>query len=699
MKKFLLSLVGFLCSLVTIQAEVVTFSATGRPATWDDMVARKADGTVIASGADVAKGTQVTFNGTTGVGYHIDWYVNGEKNAATGGMLTLSIDADTQVEAKYVEHYKFIFAGTPFVKYADEKGIIVLTQNYYQHSFQVDAGAFAYTLDSWKGSNGKVYLPDNILTDTIVTRDTLTADVTLTPHYLRNESDLGDGTATAVWRFAYPDSLAPLFRNFGGAGAVCSYVMPTLIENAYVDLNMSCDATNGKIDNEHRVGMGSTFVGKGTRFTIPARYGTVFKLVAEQEFSATTIAGRRDYVKGMEAAGHTATLYYYDSTKDSIDIVIGEDLALVSISASYPGGDNILSWTPNYKTAESELGTFSKTGEAGCLLFNLSDIINNGGLVVTPSALDSLSSQIEMPVQKDANKFISVSFEIAEGFSFLPKAAYVPIKMEGAGTTGKVELVLVDEQGHQLDTLFTNVKSDSLMLDTLKNRAKSQEEYFYGKVTLMIYVYGAAANYRFGFPISVEGEICETVTPGEGNTYATYVTKSAIDFDGLFGVYAYEVVSVDERRKVIKKNPIEECPMGDAILIQTDVPGAIYNIPLTRRDDRYDPESNILHVSDGTVVGDRTRYIFSQEYGIYAFKVSTFGETIPEGEVYLEYDSFTDPLAYYLDSSIPTDIDVVDDATDIASKMKETRCVLRNGRIYIVKPDGTVYTMTGVRVQ
>ena len=34
MKKILLSLVGFLCSLVTIQAEVVTFSATGQPATW-----------------------------------------------------------------------------------------------------------------------------------------------------------------------------------------------------------------------------------------------------------------------------------------------------------------------------------------------------------------------------------------------------------------------------------------------------------------------------------------------------------------------------------------------------------------------------------------------------------------------------------------------------------------------------------------
>lgn len=696
MKKQLLTFASLLCSVLAVQAETVTFSATGQPASWGDMVARKADGTAVVSGADVAPGTRVTFTGATGAGYHIEWYVNGEKSEATGNELTLAIEADTRVEAKYVEHFKFIFSGTPYVKYADERGVITLTQNYYHHSFKVDAGAFAYSVASWKGSNGKTYLVDNIPNDTTVTRDTLTADVTLTPNYVRNESDLGDGTATAVWCFAYPDSF-PLFRNFGGKGAVCSYVMPTMIQNAYVDLNMSCDATDGRIDNEHRAGLGSTLVGKGTKFTVPARYGTVYKLVTTQELKATTIAGHHDYAKGMEQGNHTATLYYYQSTADSIDIVIGEDIGLVSISASYPGGDNILSWTPHTNVAESTIGTFAKSGEAGCLLFNLSDITNNGGLAVTPSALDSLSSQIEVTEEKDASKFFSMSFEIAEGFSFSPKCAYAPVKVEGAGKTAHVQLVLADERGNQIDTIFTNVKTDTLLLDTLMNRGNGAEVYFYGKVTLMVYVYGSATTYRLGFPLGVEGEICETVTCGEGNTWATYVTKSAIDFDGLFGVYAYEVISVDERAKAIKKTPIEECPMGDPILIQTDEPGAVYNIPLTRRDDRYDPANNILHVSDGTVAGDRTRYLFGRQSDIYAFTLTTPGETIPEGEVYLEYDSFTDPLALYLDTSVPTGVDALDDG--LAFKAKETRRVLRNGRVYIVRPDGTVYTMTGVRVQ
>lgn len=105
-------------------------------------------------------------------------------------------------------------------------------------------------------------------------------------------------------------------------------------------------------------------------------------------------------------------MLYYASDNDSIDIVIGEDIELLKVSASYPGGDNILEWTPEMKTTKNELVTASKTGEAGCLLFNMSDLTLNGGLKVEAGEpLDSLSAKIEVPNEYDENKYLSVSFQ------------------------------------------------------------------------------------------------------------------------------------------------------------------------------------------------------------------------------------------------------------------------------------------------
>ncbi|MBR6432627.1 MAG: hypothetical protein IKS64_07250, partial [Muribaculaceae bacterium] len=62
-----------------------------------------------------------------------------------------------QIEANNVENHKFIFKGTPFVKYADSSGVIIVPSNYYHHKYE-KLRSFGYTLQSWTGSNGKTYL-------------------------------------------------------------------------------------------------------------------------------------------------------------------------------------------------------------------------------------------------------------------------------------------------------------------------------------------------------------------------------------------------------------------------------------------------------------------------------------------------------------------------------------------------------------
>ena len=287
-----------------------------------------------------------------------------------GGLFSMSLSAlplkqqaphgpaQNQIEANNVGNHKFIFYGTPFVKYADSCGAITIPSNYYHHKYE-KLRSFGYTLQSWTGSNGKTYLPDNNVSDAIVTRDTLTSDVILTPNFVLNEEDLGDATVTTLWEFGLPDSVA-LFSNFQN---VCSFVKPTLYNSYYIDMNMKIDASEGWIDNELCYNEGYAEVGAGTKFRLPARYGTIYKMVTKDALSSTTIADSTSYKTTIDDNGnYIATLFYYESSKDSIDIVMGEDIRLISVSASYPGGDNYMSWTPDMKTDQDAIITVSKSG-------------------------------------------------------------------------------------------------------------------------------------------------------------------------------------------------------------------------------------------------------------------------------------------------------------------------------------------------
>ena len=329
-----------MCLLSSVEAAVVTFSSANKPATWAKMKA-SVDGQPIESGASVDEGTVVLFTADEGIGYHVDWYVNDVLDATTQeSQLSLTVTADTKVEARYVEHFKYIFKGTPFVKYANAKGEIYVGCNAYFHRGD-KARAFGYSMLTFQRSDTTVaQRPDNVPYDTLfIHKDTLKADVTMTPNWTLSESDLGDVSATVTWDFTHPDSIG-LFRNFQGR---CDYPSPTLMESVYTDVNMSIDATNGWLDNEHRLKVRDTQVGAGTRMKIPARYGTLYRMVTRGELKSTTIADSLNYQRTVDANGnHVATLLYYQSDYDSIYIDVKEDIELLSVSASYPGGDNIL---------------------------------------------------------------------------------------------------------------------------------------------------------------------------------------------------------------------------------------------------------------------------------------------------------------------------------------------------------------------
>ena len=567
------------------------------------------------------------------------------------------------------EPFKFIFKDTPYVKYADANGIIYMGPNFYCHKFE-KLRAFGYTATSFTGSNGKTYLVDNSPDTVLVVKDTLKADVIMTPNYVLNESDFGDATVMPVWDFDKPDSVAR-FDNYQGK---CCFVKPTWFDSNYIDLNMTCDATNGWIDNVRGKQKGYADVGAGTKFTLPARYGTIYRMTTKEALDKTTIADSTStqYKTTKDAKGnYVATLLYYESDNDSINIVVGEDIRLISISASYPGGDNYMTWMPDTATVKNELVTIQKPDGAGCLLYDVSDLTINGGLnVVAGEPLDSLSAQIEVPDEFDENKYLSVSFQMGEGFSYKHGKAFVSMRLYGTKASTKVKLVMSDTKGNKIESRLYeyNNLADSVLLDTLANLKKPNDIYLEDKVTMKVYVYGDADYYRLYMGIQSSGEVCEILRFPEGYNFVPYKAKSEIDLDGigLLTVDSYEVVGVDDENDHIILNAIEEVPMGDVLVIHSDEAGATHHIPLTRADDAYVRGNNKLWVSDGTVRGGKDIYRFAKEGELYVFRNSSSDVVLPRGEIYLKYHSAYKKEVYYLSEQ-----DVPEKITELLFYSKE----------------------------
>ena len=622
-----------------------------KPAWWPDVTVKDALGQLNIHDF-VEEGRQLTLTATMGIGYDIEWYVNGVKQQTAANSITVTVKGDTKVEARYIERKKLTFKGSPLVRYADNNGVVNITQNYYNYDY-VKVKAFGNTVHSWTGSNGKIYLVDNLLQDNQVTTEKLTADMEMVPTTVYNEEDMGDNTVTVKWRFDLPDSMA-LFRNEHGEGAKFPYVMPTEFASYYIDVVMTIDATNGLVSNDLRKAQGNTFVGKGTKLTVPARYGATYRLLTTKQLSEVSLEGSKDFIHSKVGNNYLASMQYYRTDLDSLVIDIGEDIELISLEAAYPGGDNELMVRPTVNKAESTITTQLKVGESGCLLYNLSDVQNHGNLKITPSAHATGTSLIEMPAQFDENRYMSVSFEVKKGYSFKPKTTSLYTMPVNTGNKANVRLMLIDELGNKADTIFNNVAQNVMKLDTLKPKApsKAEELCLYGKVELRIYVYGTAGNYRLGDSITIGGELCQTIRFPEGQTYVPQLITSPIDFDGLglLHIEAFEVVHASEETQMVTMTALEECPMGNVMLLKSDVPGALYNIPLTRADDSYIAGQGILKVSDGTVIGTKRHYVFGLRDGVYGFYMAAIGDPIDEGDIYFYHDGIKDLLAYYLDA-------------------------------------------------
>jgi len=163
-----------------------------------------------------------------------------------------------------------------------------------------------------------------------------------------------------------------------------------------------------------------------------------------------------------------------------------------------PLGSHTLTWEPNVNKSESSIGTHSKSSTSSYITVSN---ISNSGLTIEGSQKSNYTSKIATPATYDENKYMYVTFTVADGYQFTP--TNISVKAQPVSTNKDVKLVLTDGT-NSIEKTQTNLSQGT---GTTVSETNSGATAFTGTVTLKIYCYGATDQYRLGSPITINGTV------------------------------------------------------------------------------------------------------------------------------------------------------------------------------------------------
>ena len=158
-------------------------------------------------------------------------------------------------------------------------------------------------------------------------------------------------------------------------------------------------------------------------------------------------------------------------------------------------------------TGNTALATASKEAHSASIN-TLTDFAAAGGLVVSGrgAGKDGLSTKLQTLSEKDADKYIYVSFKVADGYIFTINS--VTTKVVAVSTAKTIEVALSDA-----------TTNEALSYNQGKNSSAADHEFefagkaYEGTITLKIYAYGATDDYRLAAPLTVSGTVAVKPSP------------------------------------------------------------------------------------------------------------------------------------------------------------------------------------------
>lgn len=202
------------------------------------------------------------------------------------------------------------------------------------------------------------------------------------------------------------------------------------------------------------------------------------------------------------------TLYYFcavtNTETSKAPTTVNSNLSGAITVVTNPLGEHTLTWTVRVESNETTITTTDKT-PTSTHLGSMSNIAINGGLTVDNSGKNGGTGKIKPTNgEKVAANYLSMTFTVADGYTFTPTTYTMSTTAVSAAKT--VEVEISDTHGHSKSATWSQPKTSSTPDSHNYDLSGSAYE---GVVTLKIYVYNDEADngYRLGSSIVLAGTV------------------------------------------------------------------------------------------------------------------------------------------------------------------------------------------------
>lgn len=437
-----------------------------------------------------------------------------------------------------------------------------------------------YTLTAWNDGSA-----DHAIGDVV----DLTADVTLTPVFTANgaSSYLGHNASTATWGFQTSNGDPTLTMEGFGVETKGYYVVQTSVGGSSVDLLMTMDATNGKINNSSNDTWAQ--MNENTILTVPVIVGAEVDVKVYSE-------GTTPLSFGGNAGTFNSNIYSFTATADGdLDITIADQGYVQYVTVTYP--------------SESAVLTISA---------------NNTEIALTKASIEGVDY---LTAETDSWQTNKTYGDYTGDFVNMSKAErYITVDVTGAkyfevfvqnGTAGRTYTVKVgDAAAQEVIHAGGNIKSSGVFAIADPT------------ATTTIKIAGGGSNANSVYPVAIKFYLAkETISPLK--EYTTYVTPVALDFTGIEGMKAYIATAVSESN--VQMTRVNKVPAGTGlVLVKTS--GSSFDVPV------FDG-TGADNVSGNKMAGSATATTAVAANAGYILKDGVFqpssGGDLPAGKAYL----------------------------------------------------------------
>ncbi len=339
-----------------------------------------------------------------------------------------------------------------------------------------------------------------------------------------------------------------------------------------------------------------------------------------------------------------------------------------------PEGSKTLTWTLSPLNSSNAELTSSQVSTSTALTDLETINVSKVGFAGSPSNAENRTAKINRLAGKDVDKYIYVTFEVADGYTFTPSS--IAIKVANVSNVTTFDAELVSENDVTVSETAKSFASTDGTVETWTINNADDSKKMTGAVTLKIYAYAeSAGSFRFGNTITISGTVAQTLVPVgtiSGRNYASYVTTKKLDFSAADGITAYIATGLNGASDAVVIKSVDVVPAGTPIIVKTDTKGATVNVPVTTAS-ASDVSGNKLVAGDGsTSYSAGTYYYLASDL----FHLATSG-TLQSGKAYLQIPSPARQLGIVFG----------DEATGIHS--------IDNGKL---TNDNDVYDLRGQRV-